>query len=181
MKPRIKIEIPLFVALIALVAVIIGVLTAGVGAQIVFPEGTQQTTAPRVSAPPPGAAFAEVVPFGPFDTLVPISVGGVPAGRELVVLQVNMSGYFPGMMATLESRLPSPNEANDPILLTLFHLPHLGASGEVNRDQFNFPDGTVTVDEGRQLWFQFLSFDLAPIAAGKQSGLSVLGYYRDRR
>lgn len=175
-----KIEIPLFVTLVALVAVIIGVLTAGVGAQIAFPEGTQQTSVLRVSVPAPGAAFAEVVPFGPSDTLVPLSVGGVPAGRELVVLQINMSGYFPGMMATLDSRLPSPNEAEDPILLTLFRLPHLGASGYSTGHQFNFPNGTVTVDEGRQLWFQFLSVDLAPLASGKQSALSVLGYYRDK-
>ncbi len=176
-----KFEIPVISALVAFIAIVIVGLTATVGAQILFPVGGHQSMALRSPVPPPGAAFAEVVPYGPGDSLVPLSVGGVPRGKELVVLQINMSGYFPGMKATLESRLPSPREKEDPILLTLFRLPHLGASGEVTQDKFNFPDGTVTVDEGRQLWFQFLSVDLAPQPTGISSGLSVLGYYRDKR
>ena len=88
----------------------------------------------------------------------------VPAGQELVILQIN-SFYFGNYYTAV---YPSPNELTDPIDIayTAYNMPIL-----------DFPDGTLVVDEGRQL------------IAGSQSIINgndlyypcqVLGYYRDK-
>ena len=103
-------------SLVLFTATIAAAVTASVvGAQIVFPDGTQQTTAFRIAVPPPGSAFAEVVPFFSSDNLIPISPGVIPTGKELVVLQVRFSYIGPvDVFFSLESRLPFPDESVGP-------------------------------------------------------------------
>lgn len=131
---------------------------------------------------PPGAAFAEVVPFDSTDVLIPISFGAVPVGMELVILQVRFP-FLSSLTASfsLESRLPTPNEGTGPINLMFSNTPRNSATGFAEpTPTIDFPDGTVTVEEGRQLWLQFRNADFPPAQAGAASAISVLGYFRDR-
>ena len=136
-------------------------LTAGyVSGQIQFPDGSVQTTA----FDSPVVASADRfnfttnydiggLPAGPGMALSPV----VPAGQELVILQID-SAYSSANYYT--SRLPSPDELTNPI--------DIAAPGG---NTLNFPDGTVVVDEGRQLW---------GVSYQSLYSCSVLGYYRSK-
>ena len=167
----------------AFIATLTLMVVAGiVRAQIVFPDGTQQSTAFGPTSFSTGTAFAEVVPFAPDDILIAISPEAVPQGKELVVLQVffpNVSAIIPPSF-TLESRLASPNEAAEPINLVYCPTPMVLHAGRIFPETIEFPNGTVIVDEGRQLWLQFRESDFVPKPARKTSALSVLGYFRDK-
>ena len=144
--------------------------------QINFADGTSQSTAfvgasagGGTTAVPPGDAFNfttnGTISDLPDDTGMDLS-GTVPAGQELVILQV----YTPHYRLYLYSRWPSPDEAINPIDIAYVN----GATTNYDRVRvLNFPDGTVVIDEGRQLWGDGSYYDrLLPC--------SVLGYYRDK-
>jgi hypothetical protein len=83
----------------------------------------------------------------------------VPAGQELVILQINSRNAA----NIYTSRLPSPDELTNPIDIA-------EPSGY---SVLNFPDGTVVVDEGRQLWG-------SDCCNGYLYTCQVLGYYRTK-
>lgn len=166
--------------LVLCMAVAIGVAANIVRAQLVFPDGTQQTTAFRSVRVPAGAAFAEVVVVGTSIALV--SIGDpIPPGKELVILQVRLplATGIPSHFS-LESRLPSPNQGTGPINLAYASSPN--SSGIVTAlppEAVIFPDGTVTVGEGRQLWLQFRGRTFDPVFTQMSFAVSVLGYFRN--
>ena len=140
-----------------------------VSGQVKFADGTEQTTAysPRIIKS--SDKFNFTVNFG----LTGLPAEGmqlsdtVPAGQELVILQINSAtntgNYY-------SSRLPSPNELTNPIDIA---KPHIDTYYSFDKQlTLDFPDGTVTIDEGRQLWGAYGQSGLKPC--------SVLGYYRDK-
>jgi hypothetical protein len=81
-------------------------------------------------------------------------------------------------LCTLESRLPSPNQATGPIILSVL-------SRELSADnaqfEIDFPDGAIVVDEGRQPWVVFRNpsnFTETNSPGGTTSALTIIGYYR---
>jgi hypothetical protein len=146
-------------------------LTAGyVSGQINFADGSVQTTAYEgKSAVQSGDAFSRVFQtvVGTAGTGAPLSPT-VPAGKELVILQTNGFGF----RNYLHSRLPSPNEATDPIFLAIVGRSSDG-DGKTSPTN-NYPDGTVIVDEGRQLWGQYEGNN------GYVYDCAIYGYYRDK-
>lgn len=137
-------------------------LTAGyVSGQISFPDGSVQTTA----FDSPVVASADRFNFTTNVNITGLPVGlgmalspVVPAGQELVILQINGSSSN-----KYTSRLPSPDELTNPIDIA---YPYTVVS-------INFPDGAVVIDEGRQLWG-------TDDYNGYLYPCQVLGYYRTK-
>ncbi len=149
----------------------LGAITVPGGADIDTPPGTGF----RASVIPTGDAFAETVVMSSSNELQVVSAAPVPSGRELVVLQVRFSQAKP--ICTLDSRRPAPYEDKDSILLSI-----LVAENTVNQSVFinDFPDGTVVVDEGRELWVASRHEVTLKLQTKPQSAFTVLGYYRDK-
>lgn len=129
----------------------------------------------KASSVPSGDAFAETVVVSATSKSQVVSPVPVPAGRELVVLQVRFSQAKP--ISTIDSRQPSPYEAIDPIMLSI-----LAPENAVNQTIFvnDFPDGTIVVDEGRELWVATRHEVTLKLQVKPQSAFTVLGYYRDK-
>ena len=147
-----------------------------VSGQVRFADGSEQTTAyTGKSTVPPGDAFRHYT----YSTVVGIArlqlSDTVPAGRELVVLQVltHSANYSYNV---LSSRLPIPNDDTDPIPLVNCGAPAGTVEGSMKT--YNYPDGTVVVDEGRQLWWEY--YWLPDPISPTLTNFSVLGYYRDK-
>ena len=120
---------------------------------------------------PPGDAF-NITVFEQLGSL-PTGVGAqmsqtVPAGKELVILQI-MAGQSGNVYS---SRLPSPNHLVDPINVADLYNPKGYSAGFPG--VINYPDGTVVIDEGRQLW------GVAHPNLNYLDACSVVGYYRDK-
>lgn len=160
-----KLKILLFAAGVSIVA------GGVVGAQVIFPDGTEQSTAfTGRAAVPVGDSFSIVFITGSGGPSIQVVSATVPSGQELVILQTRF-GLGATLHYTLESRLPTPNENTLPLLLAL-----------VNQDPVaDFPDGVVVIDEGRQLWVQQRDDFGDPVGAGfSKVAISFLGYYRNK-
>jgi len=137
-------------ALIALAFVVVAAVTAQVvRAQIIFPDSTIQDTAfTEKTVVAPGAAFVRTLTIANAAASAPITADLVPAGKELVILKLV---GFNAPLATLESRLPSPNQNTGPIILSI--VAPDPTPGQPY--QMEFPDGAVIVAEGRQPWLVY--------------------------
>lgn len=160
---------------ILVVSAAVGITAQVVRAQIVFPDSTIQNTAfTGKTAVAPGNAFVRTISFPSGSAPAAITLDLVPTGKELVVLK--LVGYNVPL-ATLESRLPSPNQNNGPITLAV--LARNAAAGE----QFNmeFPDGAVIVAAGRQPWLVYrngTTFAVANSPTGL-GAMTLIGYLRN--
>lgn len=132
-----------------------------VSGQIAFPDGSVQTTAFE----PRQIASTDRFNFIGSNGSAPISLI-VPAGRELVILQVEVFDNVDEGFAQLLSRLPSPNQN-----VGIQTIARVGDKDEFffpgHDGSYTYPDAIVVVDEGRQLW-----------VIGDTC--QVLGYYRDK-
>lgn len=141
-------------------------LTASyVSGQIRFADDTVQTTAFHPATVPSGQAYSFYKSLV-FDESISATV---PVDQELVILQVTLgyNGNFDPLI--LESVLPN---LTNPVALAGISPPY--RDGEGNRSVHHFPDGTVVVDEGRQLYVNATNAFFAADDA------TVLGYFRNK-
>ena len=143
-----------------------------VNSQIMFADGSVQTTAFDGSVSvPSGKAFS----FSKrFDSQVDQSQSVspvVPSGQELVILKIiSPSTGNSGNMFKLESYVSD----QDTILLTFYEISEYTNPNPLTYD---YPDGTIVVDEGRTLFIRNLWY---PDSNYLEGTITILGYYRDK-
>ncbi len=162
--------------LIALVfSATVAITAQVVRAQIIFPDSTIQDTAfTGKTAVAPGNAFVRTLQIPANSAIAPFTPDIVPAGKELVVLK--LVGYN-APLATLESRLPSPNQNTGPITLAV--LAPNASTGE--QFSMEFPDGAVVVAAGRQPWLVYrngTTFAIMNSPTGFRA-VTLIGYLRN--
>ncbi len=145
-----------------------------VKAQIIFPDSTIQDTAfTGKTVVAPGASFVRTITFASGAALAAITADIVPAGKELVILK--LVGYNVPL-ATLDSRLPAPNQLTGPIILSVLAT-NVSTTEELNLE---FPDGAVIVAAGRQPWLVYRNtVTFAQINnPGSLGSMTLIGYLR---
>ena len=143
-----------------------------VNGQVKFADGSEQTTAftGRMTVPP-GKAFHVFIPStGILSTGKHQLSPPVPTGQELVILQTASisSGFY------LSSRIGGIDPKY--LILTREISANYYPDGAVN----NYPDGTLIVDEGQELWIEVTDYDYTGSETARFFGSRVLGYYRDK-
>ena len=143
-----------------------------VNGQVKFADGSEQTTAfTGFTTAPPGKAFHVYIPStGILSTGKHQLSPPVPTGQELVILQTasNNQGFY------LSSRIGGI----DPKYLIYCREinPTYDPDGILN----NYPDGTLIVDEGQELWIEVSDYDHTDSEYEKFGRARVLGYYRNK-
>ncbi len=169
-------RLPWILCVVLIVALTIVVTNRVVRAQIIFPDQTMQTTAFTEGRSIPTANdFVRTRLVLSNSVAGPISTDVVPADQELVILKL-VGWNTP--LCTLESRLPAPNQNTGPFSLVVLTREN---AGDNTQFVMEFPDGAVTVDEGRQPWLNFRSnvdFSAINSPAGQISTLTMIGYLR---
>jgi len=169
-------RLPWIVSVVLVVALTVLITDRVARAQIIFPDQTLQTTAfTEGRSVPTGANFIRTITIQGGTPASTISATAVPADRELVILKL-VGWNIP--LATLESRLPAPNENNGPITLAVLSRE---LAGDNTQFMMDFPDGAVIVDEGRQPWINFRSntnFTAITSPGGQVSAMTLIGYLR---
>lgn len=169
-------RLPWILCVVLIVALTVMVTNRVVRAQIIFPDQTMQTTAfTEGRSIPTSADFARTRLVLSNSVAGPISNDVVPDDMELVILKL-VGWNTP--LCTLETRLPSPNQNNGPMSLVVLSREN---AGDNTQFEMTFPDGAITIDEGRQPWLNFRSnvdFSAVNSPAGQISTLTVIGYLR---
>lgn len=169
-------RLPWILCVILIVALTIEVTNRVARAQIIFPDQTLQTTAfTEGRSVPTGANVVRTRVITGGTAPLALSLDTVPADRELVILK--MVGWNTPL-ATLESRLPAPNQNNLPITLAVMNRELADDNSQFTME---FPDGAVVVDEGRQPWLVFRNpsnFNETNSPGATVSAMTMIGYLR---
>lgn len=169
-------RLPWILCVILIVALTVVITDRVARAQIIFPDQTLQTTAfTEGRSVPTGAQFVRTRVITGGSAPLTLSVDPIPADRELVILKL-VGWNTP--LATLESRLPAPNQGNLPITLAVLNRE---LADDNTQFVMEFPDGAIVVDEGRQPWLVFRNasnFSETNSPGATVSAMTLIGYLR---